>query len=183
MKNIINADLSVSEMPVGISLSYPIDGGNPFMKYGFFTKRVKEKSFKGKGIIEVENVSEAECEVLIKMKQAPIVIDVEQYYKLFKISIGIMLDMKQGELKMFVYIIGLLSKESDIVNIDIDAYCNTYGYNRRIAMQSVRSMIRLRVIARTNKRGLYFVNSHLFFEGDRVKKYGEYNNETKNNYK
>jgi hypothetical protein len=96
-------------------------------------------------------------------------VDREKFVKLYLSEINSLFELSKSGIKVFSYILHILSINSDSVYIYIPDLMEFCGYkNKTIAYRGLGELLSSKIIALSIRQGWWYVNPKIVFNGDRI---------------
>ncbi len=94
--------------------------------------------------------------------------DPKSYIKLYTERIPELILLKTPAVKLFFHILATVKPKQDHIIISPVIVAKELGYNttKRIH-DGIKELIKIKIIAKTNKHTIYWINPNIFFNGDR----------------
>lgn len=148
--------------------NFPSYTDNPFNIEGLVTRRVTDKH--DKQVMYNEESGEY-MEVTRLGSSQEFLYDPISYNKVYRESLPTIKDFSSPALKVWCYVLTILKPNKDIVLLNMEE-CKKYtGYSAAVNVyKGIVELLEKNFLARsTGGSGTYFINSNLFFNGDRRK--------------
>lgn len=98
--------------------------------------------------------------------------DKKKFVKVFDEAILHIRDLKISGVKMLCYMMTIVERNRDYISIDLDAAREFCGYqNNKDVYKGIVELVEKSFIAKKVGYNEYFINSNMFFKGDRTKIY------------
>lgn len=147
---------------------YPAYESNPFFKVGIEEKVVTSGNTREKLVADYETGEHYALRIV--NRKSTIVTDKRSFRKIYTDAIDVIKDLPQPGYKMFFFIVKHLESKRDFIDINIYKameYCNYK--NKTSFYDGIFELIKANCIARSNVKNRYYINTNLFFNGDRTK--------------
>lgn len=96
-------------------------------------------------------------------------VDEEKFAKIYIAQMGIVFDLPKQSQKVLQYVLSVLKANDDRVYFDIDECKKISGYDSSISIyMGLNGLIDAKIIARSTKNYLYFINPSIVFNGNRI---------------
>lgn len=151
---------------------YPVYGDNPFLDTEIVAK-VKKKHHrtgsKNNDLVIDKGSGEVKGYIgdstFVEFKE----VDEEQFTKLFLKNLKIFFELNNNDLRVLLYIMQMTNPNRDMIVISkVDCMKYTQIKHRDTINRCLDKLLVNRIIAKTTVRNVYFINPHIFFNGDRL---------------
>ncbi len=95
--------------------------------------------------------------------------DSNQFIKIFVKDIDILNKMTPAGIKLFTFIVKGLEKNTNSIVIRNTDLIETYKVNKNTAVAMIKELIELNLIAKSDQKYKFWVNTKVMFNGDRTK--------------
>ena len=104
-------------------------------------------------------------------------VDDSKFVKLFTQNIGMIFNLKSAGIKtltMMVWMVQNKAINKDVIaldNITLDDYaeeCKEFKFSRQTLWRGIKELEQAKIVAKTIRKGYYFINPHFVFNGDRI---------------
>lgn len=148
--------------------SCPTYDKNPFEKTGIEDVLVTSGNSIEKLVVDPDTAEHYSLRSLNKKRNKKY--DKRSFRKIYTDSIDTIKDFSQPGYKMFFYILKHLEEKKDYIDLNLltaMGYCNYK--NKSSFYEGVEELLKKNCIARCKTKNRYFINSNMFFNGDRTR--------------
>lgn len=141
---------------------------NPFVSGGIVRKDYRRRIVPNKGGAKVVTPDGEEIEGVIGFELTPKAYDRDHFTKVFDVGWRVFMDLSKPAQGTIVYL--LTNLRGDSVKFSMPECLAFTGYkNHEYIYRALAELTSKGVIAPSGKRGLYFINPKMFYNGDRMK--------------
>lgn len=142
---------------------------NPFadnsIKKSFGTNSVIIKQDTDRILLQASTGEVIGNSVFLERKTA----DKAKFVKLFRENIRSFYELKNSTFKVLIYIMDSTMMNKDLIYFNIDACKIATGIKSRATITcALANLLENKIIARSNDNHLFFINHHIFFNGNRA---------------